>query len=286
MILTFEQQNDLVAKGLATRKDNGKLSTFKYARKVMYDYLWDEHPELLECRGHTYDNTSGKLVIAAPTKTFNYLENGTWKGVDTKSEVYAYKKYNGFMAAMSIYEGEVIVSTTGTTTSDYAKLARQEICKKFPEHELKEWGEGFTWLFEICHDSDPHIVAEAPGAKYLGGRATDGSKFEPVGGYTQQIQTLRDAIKYCKTDKGEGFMLYDQEGNCCKIKTDYYVGKKKLMRMPKSKVPVMWNNPKAVQDTLPTYWNGVVDFILSTQAQDAWLEMTDQQRRKELEKFA
>lgn len=288
MFLTFEQQNELVAKGLATRKDNGKLSTFKYASKVMYDYLWDKHPELLECRGHTYDNRNGKLVVAAPTKTFNYLENGTWRGVDTNTKVGAYKKYNGFMAAMSIYEGEIIVSTTGTTNSDYAKLARQEIFKRWPEEKVKQWGEDYTWLFEVCHESDPHIVTERNSIYYLGGRKAGGARFEPISTDTAsfvQIQTLRDAIEYCKTDKGEGFMLYDADGNCCKIKTEYYIGKKKLMRMPKSKVPAMWNNPKAVQDTLPECWNGVVDFILSTQEQSSWLEMTDQQRRKELEAF-
>lgn len=286
MLLTFEQQNKLVEKGLAVRKDNGIFSTFKYHRKVMYEYIWDKHPELLECRGHTYDNRNGNLVIAAPTKTFNYLENGTWMGVGTNTEVEAYKKYNGFMAAMSIYEDEIVVSTTGTTTSDFAKLARQEIFKKFPKHViLDEWGEGFTWLFEICHESDPHIVAEVHGARYLGGRYNDGSKFAPVGYYTHEIQTLRDAIEYCKTDRGEGFMLYDADGNCCKIKTDYYIGKKKLMRMPKSKIHAMWDSPKTVQNTLPKHWSGVVDFILSTQAEVDWLEMTDQQRRKELEKF-
>ena len=287
MILTFEQQNDLVAKGLATRKDNGKLSTFKYARKAMFNYLWDKHPELLECRGHTYDNTNGKLVVAAPTKTFNYLENGTWKAVDTNIKVKAYKKYNGFMAALSVYEGEVIVSTTGTTTSDYAKLARQEIFKQWEEDKVLKWPEGYTWLFEICHKSDPHIVKEKQAAYYLGGRSVDGSNFQPV--FTDsksfmQIKTLRDAIEYCKTDKGEGFMLYDEAGNCCKLKTDYYVGKKKLMRMSKSKtVATIWNNPKALQDTLPDCWKSVVDYILTTQTKEDWLEMTDQQRRAVLE---
>jgi len=289
MILTFEQQNDLVAKGLATRKDNGKLSTFKYSRKVMYDYLWDKHPELLECRGHTYDNTNGKLVVAAPTKTFNYLENNTWKGVDTNIPVKAYKKYNGFMAALSIYGGEIIVSTTGTTNSDYAALARQEIFKRYDELVIEKWSEGFTWLFEICHKSDPHIVEEKEDVYYLGGRDTDGSNFSPMWNDAEsffQIKTLRDAIEYCKTDKGEGFMLYDMDGNCCKIKTEYYVGKKKLMRMSPKNVEVLYNHPKTIQSSLPTYWNGVVDFVINTQTKDEWLSMSDQQRRKVLENFA
>ena len=126
-MLTYEQQLDLVQKKLATAKTVGNLTTFKYARRVMYDYLWNDHPELLECRGHTYDNTNGKLVLAAPRKSFNYLENGTWDDVPDDQPVIAYKKFNGFMATASMYNGELVVGTTGTTGSDYAKMARKHI---------------------------------------------------------------------------------------------------------------------------------------------------------------
>ena len=80
-MLTMQQQEALVSQGLAKKKINEELGlvTYKYAKKVMYDYLWDKHPELLMCRGHVYDVNTGKLVIAAPKKSFNYLENGTWK---------------------------------------------------------------------------------------------------------------------------------------------------------------------------------------------------------------
>ncbi len=280
MFLTFQQQNDLVAKSLATRKDNGILSTFKYSRKVMYDYLWDKHPELLECRGHTYDNTNGKLVVAAPRKTFNYLENGTWVNVSLDTPVSAYKKYNGFMACLTNYNGEIIVSTTGTTSSDYAKLARQRIFETYPNDVAPC---GVTWLFEVCDESDPHIVDDK-GTHYLGRREETG-KFTPSLETLQDNCKLADILELCKTDRGEGFMVYDLQGSCCKIKTEYYIGKKKLMRMLKSKVNMIWENPNKVQASLPKYWSGVVDYILSTQSIFEWEEMTDQQRRVELEKF-
>lgn len=148
---------------------------------------------------------------------------------------------------------------------------------------------GLLSFFEVCHESDPHIVDDKQGVHYLGIREnTADSKFLPIMSDVESflaIKTLRDAIEYCTVDRGEGFMLYDELGNCCKLKTDYYIGKKKLMRMPKSKIPAMWNNPKLFQDSLPTCWNDVVEYILYTQEQESWLEMTDQQRRKELEKF-
>lgn len=283
MFLTFEQQNNLVKQGLAKRSDNARLSTFKYARKVMYDYLWDKHPELLECRGHTYDNVTGELIIAAPRKTFNYLENGTWADKPLNTKVTAYKKYNGFMACASIYNNEMLLSTTGSTKSDYVKLAQKHI-----EQQSNCFvSEGWTWLYEVVDRSDPHIVDEGfEDSRYLGCRNNFTGVFTPSDSTKEyKIKTISDAIRICKIDRGEGFMLYDEQGNCCKMKTEYYIGKKKLMRMPKSKVEQMWKNPKQVQDALPNYWKGVVEYLLSSQDCSAWMEMTDQQRRKELERF-
>ena len=42
-LLTLQQQQELVKKGLAVAKTNNNLITFKYHRKVMYDYLWKQH---------------------------------------------------------------------------------------------------------------------------------------------------------------------------------------------------------------------------------------------------
>jgi hypothetical protein len=109
-VLTYQQQMDLVKQGLAKVSINGKFSTFKYARKVMYDYLWDTHSDLKYCRGQTYDNTNGNIVTLPPAKSFNYLENNTWKNKPLDTPVILYKKYNGYMAAMSIYDGELVVS--------------------------------------------------------------------------------------------------------------------------------------------------------------------------------
>ena len=279
MFLTFEQQNSFAATGLAKRSDNGNLSTFKYARKVMYEYLWDDYPELLECRGHTYDNITGELITAAPRKTFNYLENGTWSwfGLDTK--VTAYKKYNGFMACSVYYKQEAVISTTGSTKSDHVLLASEMIPDTFSTTG--------TSLWEIVVPQDPHIVEEQEsGAVFLGLRNNVTGKFTPSLSTTEsEIHTIGEAVEFCRINRGEGFMLYNAQGDCCKIKTEYYIGKKKLMRMSKSKVEQMWKNPMQTQDVLPKYWDGVVEYLLTVSNKSDWIEMTDQQRRVELEKF-
>jgi hypothetical protein len=281
MILTFEQQNDLVAKGLATRKDNGKLSTFKYSRKVMYDYLWDKHPELLECRGHTYDNTNGKLVVAAPTKTFNYLENNTWKGVDTNTEVKAYKKYNGYMASAAIYKGELIVGTTGTSTSDYALYAKEQILLKGLDKKFQH--EGKTYLFEIIADWDKHIVDELEGCYLLGIRDNKSGTYSPCG--VSVNTTLGEMLEYTKFMKSEGWMLYSEQYGVCKLKTEYYVGKKKLMRMHPKEVHTLFNSSRSIENKLPDYWKFAVQGIKDSGTLTEWLDMTGLERREFLEKI-
>lgn len=129
-MLNYDQQMNLVNRGLATMKNDGKYTTFKYARKAMYEYLWFEVPDLMECRGHVYDNATHELVQAAPRKSFNYLERGWWANASRTTQVEMYKKINGYMACATIHNGELVVSTTGTTTSDYAKWAKELIEKK------------------------------------------------------------------------------------------------------------------------------------------------------------
>lgn len=287
MILTYEQQLDLVARKLATVSINGKFSTFKYAKKVMYNYLWNDHPEVKECRGHTYDNTNGNLVLLPPAKTFNYLENDTWKDKSLDTQVFLYKKYNGFMASASIYQGEFVVGTTGSTKSDYAVLARKHIEKQYSY--INKWGEGCTWLFEICDESDPHIVNEEFGWYYLGGRDhMDGvHNFIPVS-LNKVKCTLKEALELAETDKGEGWMMYNAKdvADICKLKTDYYVGKKKLMRMTGLKIHTMYNGNnglKTIIDILPDRWKHAPRMITLQFSPNEWVHMQDQQRRVFLE---
>lgn len=280
MQLTYEQQLKLVEQKLAAVNINGKFSTFKYAKKVMYDYLWDKHPELKYCRGHTYDNTNGKVITIPPPKSFNYLENNTWEDVTLNTRVFAYKKYNGFMAAASIYEGSLVVSTTGSTKSDYAKLAYERISQMIPSGN----NEGCTWLFEVCDPSDPHIVDEGNRVYYLGYTLHSGAGslvFQPAGDYVDS--TLGDMLEYIKQDKGEGYMLYTDDMKCCKLKTPYYSGKKYLMRMSKTKVYAMYVHRKFAEDHSPDCWKHAPMMIVSNFSELDWGDMNNQQRRAYLE---
>lgn len=283
--LTYDEQLDFVDKKLATVSVNGNLSTFKYAKRVMYDYLWDKYPALRACRGHTYDNATGEVVTCPPMKSFNYLENDWWGGVSLDTPVIAYKKYNGFMAAATKVNGEVVVSTTGSTKSDHAAWAKATM-------QFAELSEGVTTLCEVVLPEDPHIVQESfYGAIVLGEMHENNTWLPSAVGANAQRGTLQEILAIAKKDRGEGFMVYrlDSGGNPtdihnpCKIKSDYYVGKKKIMRAGIKTVEKMYNQTHQFLDTVPFMWDEVVYNIKSEYSQQEWLNTSEQERRKVIE---
>ena len=292
MFNSYETMQQLVAKKLATVKTDGKFDTFKYHRNVMYDNLWQKYPELLEVRGHVYDNRNGRLVQAAPRKTFNYLENDTWKNVPLDTPVQVFKKLNGFLACATEYEGELVVSTTGTTNSEYAVWAKEliQIWYENPKNKISCASQGFTDVFEIVVPQDPHIVEEQEGCHWLGyrnkthGKFTPSNWLRPTNNKGEYIEcTLARAIELAQSDRGEGFMLYDAAGNCCKLKTPYYVGKKILMRMTEKNVHAMYMG--LLPARLPEMWYDAVNAVKKTYKVEDWIAMQAQTRRKVLEQY-
>jgi len=288
-MLSYNEQMHLVMRGLATLKNDGKYTTFKYARKAMYEYLWYQVPNLLDCRGHVYCNTTKELVQAAPRKSFNYLERGYWKDIPLDTPVEMYKKINGFMAAATIHKYQLVVSTTGTTTSEYAKWAKELIERDRKLYDMIITSDATT-LFEVVVPQDPHIVKEREGLHLLGVREKDTGNFHPMGASVRC--TLEQALEIVRSDRGEGFMMYPMQSNgtydynnCCKLKTDYYVGKKKLMRMTPKNVELMYKDVHHFKSELSKMWYTAAKCIVKDFNKDAWLKSTDQERRLILDNF-
>ena len=285
MMNTYEQMKHLVAAKLATVSTNGHLDTFKYARRVMFDYLWDTDPALLDVRGHSYDNRTGALVVAAPRKSFNYLENGWWKDVPLDTPVIAYKKYNGFMACVSKHEGTGHISTTGSTKSDFVRYAEEYI----PAANSTWLSDEFTLLYEVVHPDDPHIVDEPIGAHYLGCRSKIDGAFIPYGKpEATYIGTLKGILAIAEVNTSEGFMVYNLNNDLdrlapAKIKTPYYVGKKKLMRLSKKNSDTMYTDPVKFSQSLPKMWRDVPELIVAVYPEAYWNSLPETNRRGWLE---
>ena len=193
------------------------------------------------------------------------------------------------MACVSVHHGKVIVSTTGSTSGPYVDMAKELLFNRFTEGEISTWEKGKSkgsWLFEICHKNDPHIVFEEEGAYYLGYRTCKGIFYpsaEPDG--CQSIEcNLGEALELIKSIQHKGFMMYNSNGDVCKLKSPYYIGKKKLMRMKDGNIDRMFADPsKFVKDNLPPSWDWWVDSVKDYLTADTWKSYTEQQRRSFIE---
>lgn len=291
----YNQLMNLVDQGLVTRKvDLNGYQIFKYHRKVFYNNLWHLDDALLEARGIIFDKHN-QIAQRPFKKIFNLGENGMdiyddhWYVISTK--------INGFMGAVSYHGEELLVSTTGSTTSDYVDL----VYKHLDKHQLG-WiyvNPSYTYLFEICDPSDPHIVEEEDGAWLIGIR----NKFD---GEMLPLDTMREVadiagFKYkgishmiggeirqlSKTVQHEGFVVYEGNGiqPVLKIKSPHYLSKKALMRMGKNAVNGMYDHPQRFLERLDEEFYQIFQWILDTYTKDEWAGLNEQQRRKVIEEY-
>lgn len=285
---------ELIAKGLVKQKryDNG-LSVFKYTREVFYKALWNEDPLLLEARGMVLDD-DGNKVIWPFTKVFNHHENGTELDLDTV--VVAPRKVNGFMASVRYWNGELIISTTGTLDSEFVVLARKHIEKL----NTVEMDEELTYLFEICDPSDPHIVEEADGAWLIGARSMNTGKMMTEKWLDQEAHyikahrpevfcgTFREVLALLQNCKHEGYMVRlatPEQPTVMKLKSPHYLAKKFLMRMGQKKVDFMFTNKEEFLKTIDEEFYSIVHHITRWYDAESWGRKTDAERREKIEEY-
>ena len=242
-----------------------ELSVVKYAKQVFYKNLWNR--ELEECRGLVID-ADFNIVSYPFTKIYNY---GIEKRAPNFSEMEllkVYKKINGFMAAITWYNGDILVSTTGSLDSDFVQYvydmipdleAMREVCKHYPNT---------TFMFECVHASDPHIIEEELGLYLLGSRekrigslieAPRLSIAEKMGVFyvPEQHMYLQDVKAFAKSCKHEGFVMYNEKGISAKIKSPYYLTKKFVARCTNE---VKLSSP-TIKEKLDEEYYGLIDKI-------------------------
>lgn len=301
--------DDLVHKKLVQRKEYSTgeftgLSVFKYTRSVFYDNRWSEDSRLLDCRGVVLDRNNN--IVSYPfTKVFNYFPctNTTEDGsvIDPQTMVVAPRKVNGFMAACSLYGGTLLISTTGSLDSPHVQLVNQKL-DTLDKNALIELLDttGGTFTFEICHESDPHIIDETPGAYLIGHRAnTIGSEqareatlneFAAIIGAKRPeciTESFGALIERSRAVKHEGFMVRDfgTEKTLCKIKSPYYLTKKFLMRLHETKVKLLYSNIQSARTKVDEEFYPLLDHIVSTYSYDEFNSMVEEERAVAIDRY-
>jgi len=229
------------------------IFVLKYRKSVFYDNLWNDFLE--ECRGTIVDADFN--VVSRPfTKIYNYGVEAKAPVLADNTLVTAYRKVNGFMVAMTWYNNDILVSTTGSTQNDYVDYAKEMMLK----HQCwADWqmeihtAKGMTLMFECVHPNDPHIVPEDAGMYFLGHRENSwDSKVEMYGvsksnwaqnyamsclkcNYAESyVLPLSELVAKSKQVRHEGFVAYTEDGQSFKIKSPYYLTSKWVARNPRT----------------------------------------------------
>lgn len=239
-IKTFVENNPTLVQMKASVK-YPDLFVVKYAKKVFWDDLWT--PELERCRGLVVDK-DWNVVVRPFNKIYNYGIEDRAPKFEPTEYVRAYRKVNGFMAALTYTEKYgLLISTTGSLDSEYCDMI-QEVMSRYNFGRMMEVLQdrsqlGFTHLFECVHGSDLHIIPEFSGMYYLGGMIHNLSDdwvyfdddvrgtFDQVDSITCRLCDLQDHVK---TVKHEGYVFYNREGLMSKIKSPYYLVNKFFAR--------------------------------------------------------
>ncbi len=145
-----------------TKHPDTDLWVYNYTQKAQFEGrtgLWEQYPELLQCRGLILDKEGN--IVARPFKKFFNFEEYT-DGVPPYKSFEIYDKLDGSLGIVYPLNGKACVATRGSFTSEQAIWATQflnvtypEFCKRYIEFERSKL---CSYLFEIIYPENRIVV--------------------------------------------------------------------------------------------------------------------------------
>ena len=204
------------------------LTIWNYTEKVQYENLWDE--VTLMCRGLVTDNNGD--IVATPFHKFFNIEEGKFTPTENFE---VYEKMDGSLGIVFWYQGQWVVATRGSFTSDQAIKAR-EILKKYNTDIMFRH---LTFCFEIIYPENRIVLDYGDDEKLvlLGTFDKNGKEmdveiwsqwgFDVVKKYDgiKDFKELKSMVK----DDQEGFVVKFSNGDRIKVKGVEYLRLHKIM---------------------------------------------------------
>lgn len=251
-MITKDTLEQYVKEGWLIRQSHPTLplSIYNYSQATQYAAKWDE--VTLAARGLITDDVTGKVIIKPFSKFFNYEEVPNEVPWTSSEYVYVQEKMDGSLGILFNYNGEWILSTRGSFTSDQA-IRGMEILKSkyildafepsvayiceiiYPENRIvvdykKEkitfLGAVINWTFNGWKESDwneLHWTTACAYFKMSGIKKSDIVKTEQI--FKQDLgHNLYKELKALNAENREGYVLRFHPSNTrVKIKFDDYV---------------------------------------------------------------
>ena len=155
------------------------LTIWNYTEKVQYEGLWDE--VTVQCRGLITEDTTGKVLVRPFKKFFNYEEVVGKCVIPSKGDyVYIQEKMDGSLGILFCYEGEWIMATRGSFTSEQSIRGMEILKRKYSVFD-RAWLQEYAYLVEIIYPEN-RIVVDYGKEKitFLSVVLNEGWKWEPT----------------------------------------------------------------------------------------------------------
>ena len=224
--------NRYIEEGLLVKNNHPTLpiSIYNYSRMTQYEHKWDDITTM--CRGLVVDN-QGNIVAKSFNKFFNMEELTLNDLPDESFEVF--EKLDGSLGILFWYEGQWIVASKGSFSSDQSNKANQILRTKY---NIESIPKGYTVLFEIIFPEN-RIVCDYGSEESL----FILGMFSTISGKEMDYDTLRvisleskmplvkrydgindyDTLKSTIGSNQEGYVVRFRNGFRMKIKGEEYV---------------------------------------------------------------
>jgi len=204
---------------------NLPLRIWNYSQLTAYDLTgnsWDD--VTLACRGLVTDLDGERLVSRGFPKFFNIEER---KHIPTES-FQIYKKMDGQYIGVFLYNGEVVVNSRGSFTSEYAKKAREIFLTTYA-NAVQHLQPNRTYVFELVGFERIVVKYDEMDLIFLGSfeNILEESFEEYFCEHVKHVEKYDGldykAVKGLDLDGEEGYVVLFSNGNRCKIKFDNYI---------------------------------------------------------------
>ena len=232
--MTFDLNilNKYISEGLVVKNDHPTLpiSIYNYSRTCQYENKWDEITKA--CRGLILDQ-EGNVIAKGFDKFFNMEEHQPEEIPNETFEVF--EKLDGSLGILFWYQGQWILATKGSFTSDQAIRGREILVKKYNFEPIPK---GYTTLVEIiypenrivCGYGDEESLVVLSMINNSSGKELDYTSLLYISDETRMpVVKKYDAVNDYKTLKSliskdrEGYVIRFRNGFRMKIKGEEYV---------------------------------------------------------------
>ncbi len=164
---SFELINELRnSKYIFEKELNNNISSFNFSNEAFYNKVWNNITT--HARGLFIDTKNYDIVIRSYDKFFNIDENYMSSLDNIKKTivfpVHFYKKYNGFLGLLSVYNNELYFATKSSDSGEYLDYFKNVFYEIYNEDQINNIKNRLiknntTFLFEVIDSiNDKHII--------------------------------------------------------------------------------------------------------------------------------